>query len=108
MTDKIIEIEVYGQKHKIRVKGEEDEKYISRLTSYVDEKMREVAVKSKSADLLKIAVLAALNIADECFACQSKLDRLENVISDLESGVESLEDCLSKNVHTLDTVKEAT
>ncbi len=108
MTDKIIEIEIYGQKHKIRVKGEEDEKYISRLTSYVDQKMREVAVKSKSADFLKIAVLAALNIADEFFICQNRLDQLNEVIGDLESGFESLEDCLSKNAHTFNNIEETT
>ena len=108
MTDRIIEIEIYGQKHKIRVKGEEDEKYISRLTSYVDQKMKEVAVKSKSADFLKIAVLAALNIADEFFICQNRLDQLNEVIRDLESGFESLEDCLSKNEHTFKNIEEAT
>ena len=56
MSDKIIEIEIYGQKYKIKVKGEEDEKYIGHLTSYVDQKMREVAVKSRSIDMIKIAV----------------------------------------------------
>jgi len=33
MKERIIEIEVFGQKYKIRVKGEEDEKYITNLTS---------------------------------------------------------------------------
>ena len=72
MIDKILEIEIFDQKYRIRVKGEEDEKYINHLTSYVDQKMREVAVKSKSADAVKIAVLAALNIADEFFLNQKK------------------------------------
>ena len=62
MINKIIEIEIYGQKHRIRVKGEEDEKYISRLTSYVDQKMQEIAMKSKSVDASKIAILAALSL----------------------------------------------
>ena len=68
--NEIIEIEIFGRTYKIRVKGEEDEKYISRLTSYVDQKMQEIAVKSRSADPTKIAVLAALNIADEYFLSQ--------------------------------------
>ncbi len=68
MTEKILEIEIFGQRYKIRVKGEEDERYIGHLTSLVDQKMHEVAVKSKSADTTKIAVLAALNIADELFS----------------------------------------
>ena len=91
MMDKVIEIEIYGQKYRIRVKGEEDEKYISHLTSYVDQKMREVAVKSKSVDVLKVAVLAALNIADEYFLCQKNLDQLNEVIGLMENEIESLE-----------------
>lgn len=91
MIDRIIEVEIYGQKYRIRVKGEEDEKYINHLTSYVDQKMREVAVKSKSADMLKIAVLAALNIADEYFLCQKELDQLNEVIGVMEKEIGSLE-----------------
>ncbi len=91
MIDKVIDIEIYGQKYKIRVKGEEDEKYISHLTSHVDQKMHEIAVKSKSTDMFKIAVLAALNIADEYFLSQKKLDQLNEVLGHMEDDVESLE-----------------
>ncbi len=108
MINKIIEIEIYGQKYRIRVKGEEDEKYISHLTSYVDQKMREVAVKSKSVDSLKIAVLAALNIADEYFLSQKKLDQLNEVIGRMESEIESLEVNLLKNENTYKNIEEAT
>lgn len=108
MTERVIEIEIYGQKYKIRVKGEEDEKYISRLTSYVDQKMREVAMKSKSVDNVKISVLAALNIADEFFASQQKLDQLNEVMGHMESKIESLEDCLFKNEKKYTDIEETT
>jgi cell division protein ZapA len=97
MIDRIIEIEIYGRNYKIRVKGEEDEKYISHLTSYVDQKMQEIAVKSKSTDALKIAVLAALNIADEYFLSQKKLDQLDEAIGQMETEIGSLEDSLLRN-----------
>ena len=108
MTDRIIDIEIYGHKHKIRVKGEEDEKYIGRLTSYVDQRMNEVAIKAKSADTLKIAVLAALNIADDYFACQRKLDQLSEAIGHMESEIESLEDCLTKDGDTFENIEDST
>ena len=108
MSDKVIEIEIYEQKYRIRVKGEEDEKYIGRLTSYVDQKMREVAVRSKSVDSLKILVLAALNIADECFLSRKKLDQLNEVIGHMESKIESLEDYLLKDENTYKNIEEAT
>jgi cell division protein ZapA len=97
MTEKIVEIEIYGQKYRIRVKGEEDEKYIGRLTSYVDQKMREIADKSKSVDLFKIAVLAALNIADEYTLCRQQLDQLNDVIGQMEQEIESLEAQLTQD-----------
>jgi len=46
--------------------------------------------------MLKIAVLAALNIADEYFLCQKKLDQLNEVIGKMESEIGSLEANLSK------------
>jgi cell division protein ZapA len=108
MSDKIIEIEVYGQTYRIRVKGEEDKKYISLLTSYLDEKMKEVAVKSKSADSLKIAVLAALNIVDELFLTQKKIDQMNEVIGHMEDEIESLEDQISKDLSAYKNVGEST
>jgi cell division protein ZapA len=53
--------------------------------------MHEVAVKSKSADMTKIAVLAALNIADELFLSQKKLDQLNEALGHMETEIESLE-----------------
>jgi len=107
MIDKIIEIEIFEQKYRIRVKGEEDERYISHLTSIVDQKMREVAVKSKSVDTVKIAVLAALNIADEFFLSQKRLAKLNEVIGHMEKEVESLEDHLYKDESKYKTVNDA-
>ena len=100
MIDKIIEIEIYDQKYKIRVKGEEDEQYISQLTSFVDQKMREVAVKSKSADAVKVAVLAALNISDEHFLNQKIFDKLKEALGQMENELESLEVHLLKDGNT--------
>jgi cell division protein ZapA len=107
MIDKIIEIEIFDQKYRIRVKGEEDEQYINHLTSYVDQKMREVAVRSKSADAVKIAVLAALNIADEFLLNQKKLDKLNEVIGHMESEIESLEDYIIKDEDTFKAMGKA-
>ena len=108
MIDKIIDIEIYGQKYRIRVKGDEDENYIGHLTSYVDQKMHEVAVKSKSADTTKIAVLAALNIADELFLSQKKLDQLNEAIGHMETEIESLEVHLLEDENTYKSLGKVT
>jgi cell division protein ZapA len=108
MIDKIIEIEIYGRLYKIRVKGDEDEKTISQLTSFVDQKMQEIAVKSKSNDPLKIAVLAALNIADEYFLSQKKIDEMDDVIGRVEAAMEILEKRLISDDDASPNIEKAT
>jgi len=107
MIDKIIEIEIYGRLYKIRVKGDEDEKTISQLTSFVDQKMQEIAVKSKSNDPLKIAVLAALNIADEYFLSQKKIDEMDDVIGRVEAAMETLEKRLNRDDDATPNIEKA-
>ena len=45
------------------------------LAAYVDEKMREISRGSGAVDSVRIAVLAALNIADECFRNKEALGK---------------------------------
>ena len=47
-----------------------DQEYVARLAAYVDERIRVAADASPSGDSLRLAVLAALNIADELFRCR--------------------------------------
>jgi cell division protein ZapA len=66
MTDgRVVPVEIHGQRYPIR-SGLEPE-YVVRLAAYVDEKMRAAADSTPTGDSLRLAVLAALNIADELF-----------------------------------------
>jgi cell division protein ZapA len=66
VTDgKVIPVEINGQRYPIRSTLDSD--YVLRLASYVDEKMRAASDAMPSADSVRLAVLAALNIADELF-----------------------------------------
>ena len=58
-------VEVFGQRLGLRADG--DEGRIQEIARFVDLRMREVADRSSSVDTVKIAVLTALNIADELF-----------------------------------------
>ena len=57
-----VSVEIYGQSY--RLSGE-DAKYIRHLAEMVDARMRAVAAQGHTADSLRVAVLAALNLADE-------------------------------------------
>ena len=58
-----IEVEIFGQAYNVR--GDGDPNYLLELARFVDTRMREVAAQVATVDPMKIAILAALNIADE-------------------------------------------
>ncbi|MDP2600309.1 MAG: cell division protein ZapA [Deltaproteobacteria bacterium] len=60
---KQIEIKVMGQKFVVRSDSSED--YVNQVATFVDQKMNEVVKNSKSVASLNVAILAAMNIADE-------------------------------------------
>jgi len=70
---RIVTVEIHGQRYPI--KSALDAAYVADLAAYVDEKMRMAVKECASGDTLKVAVLAALNIADEYFrACDDAQD----------------------------------
>jgi cell division protein ZapA len=58
-------VAIFGQTYHLR--GGDDGAYLTDLASHVDRRMREVVEATGTADTLKVAILAALNIADESF-----------------------------------------
>jgi cell division protein ZapA len=68
MTDPVVPVEIHGQRYPIR--SALDPEYVARLASYVDEKIHAAADSASTGDSLRLAVLAALNIADELFRCR--------------------------------------
>ena len=67
---RVIPVEILGQRYPIRSSLDQD--YVARLAAYVDEKVRAAAEATPSGDSLRFAVLAALNIADECFRARDE------------------------------------
>jgi len=62
----LVHVEIFGQSYSIRAGA--DPRYVEAIAAYVDAQMREVSRTSGAVDSVRIAVLAALNIADECFS----------------------------------------
>jgi cell division protein ZapA len=61
----VITVEIAGQRYPIR--SGLDERYVTELAAYVDQKMRAASDSAPASDMLGLAVLVALNIADEFF-----------------------------------------
>ena len=67
-SGRVVTVDIQGQKYPIR--STLDPQYVARLALYVDEKIRAAADSTPTGDYLRLAVLAALNIADELFRCR--------------------------------------
>ena len=65
---RVVSVEIFGQRFPIR--SALDPSYVSDLAAFVDAKMRAVADETPAGDSLKLAILTALNIADELKRCQ--------------------------------------
>jgi cell division protein ZapA len=66
-----VRVEIFDQAYNLRGS---DPEYILRLSEYVDAKMRAVAEATNTIDTVRLAVLAALNIADEYHLLLRKQD----------------------------------
>lgn len=82
----VITVEIAGQRYPIR--SALDERYVAELAAYVDEKMRAAAQAAPESDILGLAVLVALNIADEYFRAR---DRQSDAEGDLNERAMRLE-----------------
>jgi cell division protein ZapA len=61
--ERVVEIKVFGQTFSVKTDADED--HIQAVARYVNEKMDEVLRKTRSVSTLNVAILTALNIADD-------------------------------------------
>jgi cell division protein ZapA len=90
MEGRVIPVEIHGQRYPIRTVLEPE--YVSQLAGYVDEKIRLAAQQTPSSDSLRLAVLAALNIADELFRCRDLKRESDGELAERAGELERLLD----------------
>jgi cell division protein ZapA len=73
-----VKVQIFGQTYSIY--GELDQAYVQKLASYVDEKMTAISEATKTIDTHKVAVLAALAIADELHSSQRDRGEEESLL----------------------------
>jgi cell division protein ZapA len=95
-----IAVDIYDQVYHLRGT---DPVYIERLAAIVDTKMRAVSAHGGTVDSLRVAVLAALNIADElCTARQ----RHDNLAGNIQTSQQSVRTRAGSLAHMLDELLE--
>lgn len=87
---RVISVEIHGQRYPIRSSLEHE--YVLRLAAYVDQKINAAAETTPSGDSLRLAVLAALNIADELFRIREATRARDSQIAERANELEQLLD----------------
>ena len=81
-----VSVEIYDQTYNLRAS---DPEYIQKLAAMVDGKMRAVSANGSTVDSLRVAVLAALNIADELLRLQEHNRMLRGSASENQTTLRS-------------------
>ncbi len=89
-ASRIVTVEIMGQRYPIR--SALDTEYITDLANYVDEKIQSATELSTGGDTVRIAVLTALNIADEYFRARNTGTRLDEDLRKRTAEIERLVD----------------
>ena len=93
-----VSVEIYDQIYNLRGT---DDAYIQQIAALVDAKMRAVAAHGGTADSLRVAVLAALNIADDLTTLRARYDALAGSRDRSEDSMRSRADTLSEMLDDL-------
>jgi cell division protein ZapA len=91
-TSTSVSVDIYDQTYHLRAP---DPEYIQKLANTVDSKMRAVSANGSTVDSLRVAVLAALNIADELMRLQEHCRLLHGTMSETQTILRSRANSLS-------------
>jgi cell division protein ZapA len=75
-----VKLQIFGQVYPVQ--SELDEVYMQKLAEYVDEKMRAIADMTPTVDTQKVAILAAIVIADELHSVRKERGEREELLKE--------------------------
>lgn len=88
--ERSVEIKVFGQTYTVKTDAEED--HIQEVARHVNQKMDEILKKTRSVSTLNVAILTALNIADDLLKEKEKritlIREIENKSKDLAEKID--------------------
>lgn len=90
MGTRVVTVEIHGQRYAVR--SDLDQAYIAELAAYLDQKMRLAADELSSADSLRVAIIAALNLADELYRARADGVGVEGRVLERAADIERLVD----------------
>lgn len=101
MSARSVAVHIRGEKYAIR--SDADPTYVRKLASFVDSRLEEVRNTTQIVSTQKLAVLAALNIADELFQERRKRTTLKEQVL---KKTETILACISKEEKKLELMQK--
>ena len=95
-----IKVEIYDQAYTVRSDG--DPEYLKQLAEYVDQRMREISSGTLTVDSRKVAILAALYIADELHQLRKLHEQADEQLATRSTECSEMLDRLLKAPRALD------
>ena len=95
MPPERMRVNIFGYEYSLI--SDDDEKYVKKVAQYIDEKMREIDKNQSINSPTRVAVLAALNIADELFQERSYREKITDQLN---------EECRRLNQNILEHLQE--
>jgi cell division protein ZapA len=87
---RVVTVEIQGQQYPIKTTL--DAVYVQRLASHVNARMEQAAVTAPSADTVGLAILTALNIADEYFRAREQQVSASGSLAERTAALERIVD----------------
>lgn len=73
-----VTVRIFHRTYRLRSRGDAD--HVRNLADYVDRHMIRISDRTPTVDTLRVAILAALSIADECLSARRRLERVEAMV----------------------------
>jgi len=100
-----IKVEIYDQAYTVRSDG--DPEYLKQLAEYVDQRMREISSGTLTVDSRKVAILAALYIADELHQLRKAHEQADDQLASRSAECSEMLDRLLKAPRDADRLANA-
>jgi len=105
-------VKIYGQEYAIV--SDNDREHIQRVSNLVDDKMKEISAKNKKLSTAMVAVLTALNMAEEFYGEKEKLEELEEMkqapdqaLEEKENEIAELNELLKERALEIEFIENA-
>ena len=95
---RVVTVEIAGQQYPIR--STLDERYVTELAAYVEQKMRDASDIAPTSDVLGLAILVALNLADELFRARDHQSTAHDDLHARAMRLEAMVDAVLAQVRT--------